>query len=528
MVAVVPLVGAGWAPPVPGRRCRRAASSPAGGSWSAWSWSAWWWCPERSWCPGRCRSSSPVVAAAWPVAVPAAASAGQRLEQRVALHPLRQAADPARGGRSGSARRRSSRPPASGSASTARPPPTSRARRSGVAEDDQQAVAQHDRQAALGAGDRRAHALAQRPGRGGQQRDRCSARASRSGSPAGAAETGIAGARPRRGRRASSVAVGGDGDAAAVDDQRGHGRRSTTSMLSLCGKSRRTSTRDDRGRARRRCAARPRRTCRVVMSIAASSERDAHVGGVAAAQPDDLTCGPPRARSRATTASRTSSSRRAAPAIASSGPRSAARSRARPRRRSRGARPGRRGAPRSRAPPRPGSARRGRPAWRAALTSPPAQPSGQRPAPRVCTSGSSDDAEALVHAAAALGHQRDDVRGASPRPCSRRSSRASPRSAPRRPRGRGSPASSSSGRRVRPSARGSSGFLKVEPKVLMPDGWAAWRSRAHLGERRLHVARWRRARARRRRARRSRRAAGSSGGRRSRARPARAARRPRR
>src|SRR3954469_18317650 len=28
---------------------------------------------------------------------------------------------------------------------------------------------------------------------------------------------------------------------------------------------------------------------------------------------------------------------------------------------------------------------------------------------------------------------------------------------------------------LRPSAAGSSGFLKVEPKVLMPDGWAALR-----------------------------------------------------
>ena len=37
------------------------------------------------------------------------------------------------------------------------------------------------------------------------------------------------------------------------------------------------------------------------------------------------------------------------------------------------------------------------------------------------------------------------------------------------------PASSSSTPALRPSARGSSGFLKVEPNVLMPDGWASLR-----------------------------------------------------
>ena len=48
------------------------------------------------------------------------------------------------------------------------------------------------------------------------------------------------------------------------------------------------------------------------------------------------------------------------------------------------------------------------------------------------------------------------------------------------------PAASSNWPAVRPSARGSSGFLKVEPKVLMPDGCAAWRCCAHPGERLLH------------------------------------------
>src|SRR5205085_5345557 len=37
------------------------------------------------------------------------------------------------------------------------------------------------------------------------------------------------------------------------------------------------------------------------------------------------------------------------------------------------------------------------------------------------------------------------------------------------------PAASSSMPALRPSARGSSGFLKVEPKVLIPEGWAAFR-----------------------------------------------------
>jgi hypothetical protein len=38
------------------------------------------------------------------------------------------------------------------------------------------------------------------------------------------------------------------------------------------------------------------------------------------------------------------------------------------------------------------------------------------------------------------------------------------------------PASSSRTPALRPSARGSSGFLKVDPKVLMPDGCAALRA----------------------------------------------------
>ncbi len=50
-----------------------------------------------------------------------------------------------------------------------------------------------------------------------------------------------------------------------------------------------------------------------------------------------------------------------------------------------------------------------------------------------------------------------------------RRSRAPPTVSPRQP------ASSSSTPALRPSARSSSGFLKVEPKVLMPDGWAALR-----------------------------------------------------
>ena len=48
------------------------------------------------------------------------------------------------------------------------------------------------------------------------------------------------------------------------------------------------------------------------------------------------------------------------------------------------------------------------------------------------------------------------------------------------------PASSSSTPALRPSARSSSGFLNVEPKVLMPEGCAARRARAHVGQRRLH------------------------------------------
>ena len=45
------------------------------------------------------------------------------------------------------------------------------------------------------------------------------------------------------------------------------------------------------------------------------------------------------------------------------------------------------------------------------------------------------------------------------------------------------PAASSSWPAVLPSARASSGFLKVEPKVLIPDGCASRRCVAHLRER---------------------------------------------
>ena len=83
-------------------------------------------------------------------------------------------------------------------------------------------------------------------------------------------------------------------------------------------------------------------------------------------------------------------------------------------------------------------------------------------------------AEALAHAAAALGHQRDHVgRGGLAHVLHEvrvllREARAADVS-PRQP------ASSSRTPALRPSARGSSGFLKVEPKVLMPEGWAALR-----------------------------------------------------
>ncbi len=62
------------------------------------------------------------------------------------------------------------------------------------------------------------------------------------------------------------------------------------------------------------------------------------------------------------------------------------------------------------------------------------------------------------------------------------------------------PASSSSTPALRPPARGSSGFLKVEPKVLMPDGCASWRAARMLRQRGLHLL-GRRRRERERRAR---------------------------
>ena len=54
----------------------------------------------------------------------------------------------------------------------------------------------------------------------------------------------------------------------------------------------------------------------------------------------------------------------------------------------------------------------------------------------------------------------------------------------RRPR---QPAASSSWPAVRPSARGSSGFLNVEPNVLIPHGCAALRRARIVGEGRLDV-----------------------------------------
>ena len=98
-----------------------------------------------------------------------------------------------------------------------------------------------------------------------------------------------------------------------------------------------------------------------------------------------------------------------------------------------------------------------------------------------------------------------------PRPCSPRSSRASRRSGRRRRRARGSRPRRAARRRCLPSARGSSGFLNVEPKVLMPEGWAA-RRWARISASVAFTARARPARARTRLAPRSRAARGWSAG----------------
>ena len=106
------------------------------------------------------------------------------------------------------------------------------------------------------------------------------------------------------------------------------------------------------------------------------------------------------------------------------------------------------------------------------------QPSGHSTSPSTWTSGSSTTPK-LSWTRRRPPPSARGCRRSSPRPRSRRSSRASRRSARRRPACPRHPAASSSWPAVRPSARGSSsGFLKVEPKVLIPDGCASRRCRA--------------------------------------------------
>ncbi len=136
-------------------------------------------------------------------------------------------------------------------------------------------------------------------------------------------------------------------------------------------------------------------------------------------------------------------------------------------------------------------------------------------------------AEALQHAAAALGHHREHIGGGRRAGVLDevrvlgREARAADRQAVAAGLGQQQPGAAAP-RRAR-----SSGFLNVEPNVLIPCGWASWRRSRISASVALTVVASAPARARTRRARRSPRRPGSSGGSRSRAPPARGAR-PRR
>ena len=160
--------------------------------------------------------------------------------------------------------------------------------------------------------------------------------------------------------------------------------------------------------------------------------------------------------------------------------------------RERGAAPARSGAARGSAQVRIGerAAASERSISRRSSTSP-AQPLPASPAtesarpPSVCTSGSSSTPK------------RSSTRSRPARPSPRARPRSSPspvfsmkfaclgaKRAPPTARPL-QPASASSSPALRPSARGSSGFLNVEPNVLIPCGWASWRRARMLRERRL-------------------------------------------
>ena len=90
------------------------------------------------------------------------------------------------------------------------------------------------------------------------------------------------------------------------------------------------------------------------------------------------------------------------------------------------------------------------------------------------------DAEALPHAPAPLLHEREHVRRGGPAGVLHEVGVLLEKRAPR-PRGPGTHGVEELARRPSP-APGSSGFLKVEPKVLIPDGWAS-RRRARIAAR---------------------------------------------
>ncbi len=114
--------------------------------------------------------------------------------------------------------------------------------------------------------------------------------------------------------------------------------------------------------------------------------------------------------------------------------------------------------------------------WKPSSTSCAGTPTatGSRTSPSVCTSGSSSTPKRSATHAPALGHQGEHIgrAGAAGVLDEVRVLRGEARPPTVSP---AQPASASSSPALRPCARGLSGFLNVEPNVLIPCGWASWR-----------------------------------------------------
>ncbi len=126
------------------------------------------------------------------------------------------------------------------------------------------------------------------------------------------------------------------------------------------------------------------------------------------------------------------------------------------------------------------------PFLRAQLASSSPHSSGQFTSPRICTSGSSTTPKRsyTLRLAAAITARMSAVVAVpvfSTKLACFGESRAPPIASPPQP------AASSSWPAEWPSARGSSGLTKVDPKVLIPEGWASLSPPAHLPHRPLHL-----------------------------------------